>query len=400
MRIKKHCVRLLCALPKYIASLLRNYLLNMHAKIVGAGESRLPALDALPGKRVCVFGHPRNFGPDGRKNTLRALCGTDNILPATSWRNLFSCDYTILHYLRDDMSLSRQTVALLCSIYNRQPLYFVEPSFLSSIYGYTKDSSSPLPFRQINSYFVDDMGFYFDSVAGSRLEQFLNSPEYALTDKETELYARLIREIVKNRLTKYNFQPEARPAILDREGAKVLIVDQTVADASVWRARGTAAVFKDMLRDALSENPGATVYIKTHPDMHLNARNCYYQDLSLRPEDRARVAVIDVPANPYTIIEKMDAVYVCTSQLGFEALMAGKRVKTYGMPVYAGWGLTEDTIRCERRTRKRTLEEVFYALYGKFAVHVAPDTGLKIDLESHITAMIRLTAEYHARENA
>src|SRR5690606_16945538 len=36
------------------------------------------------------------------------------------------------------------------------------------------------------------------------------------------------------------------------------------------------------------------------------------------------------------------AVYTVSSQLGFEAILAGHRPQVFGRPFYAGWGLTED----------------------------------------------------------
>jgi len=47
-----------------------------------------------------------------------------------------------------------------------------------------------------------------------------------------------------------------------------------------------------------------------------------------------------------------------TSLAGFEGLLRGKRVVTYGIPFYAGWGLTDDRHRSERRTRKLILDEL------------------------------------------
>ena len=38
----------------------------------------------------------------------------------------------------------------------------------------------------------------------------------------------------------------------------------------------------------------------------------------------------------------MDRVYVVSSTMGFEALLAGKSVTCFGMPWYAGWGATDD----------------------------------------------------------
>ena len=61
-------------------------------------------------------------------------------------------------------------------------------------------------------------------------------------------------------------------------------------------------------------------------------------------------------------IEACDEVHTMTSLSGFDALLRGKKVVTYGQPFYAGWGLTED--RAEqatafaRRTRRLSLDEL------------------------------------------
>ena len=46
--------------------------------------------------------------------------------------------------------------------------------------------------------------------------------------------------------------------------------------------------------------------------------------------------------NPWSLLDAVDAVYTVSSGLGFEAVLAGKRVVTFGSPFYAGWGFTED----------------------------------------------------------
>ena len=64
------------------------------------------------------------------------------------------------------------------------------------------------------------------------------------------------------------------------------------------------------------------------------------------------------------VFRKVDKVAVFTSLGGFRSLIRGLSVTTYGLPFYAGWGLTEDKIlknKClERRTRKLTLEELIF----------------------------------------
>jgi capsular polysaccharide export protein len=48
-----------------------------------------------------------------------------------------------------------------------------------------------------------------------------------------------------------------------------------------------------------------------------------------------------------------------SSQLGFEAILAGHRPEVFGVPFYAGWGLSEDRQDTPRRTRKLTVDELF-----------------------------------------
>jgi capsular polysaccharide export protein len=53
-----------------------------------------------------------------------------------------------------------------------------------------------------------------------------------------------------------------------------------------------------------------------------------------------------------------DEVHTMTSLVGFEGLLRGLRVVTYGQPFYAGWGLTEDLCAPPRRTRRLELDEL------------------------------------------
>jgi capsular polysaccharide export protein len=67
--------------------------------------------------------------------------------------------------------------------------------------------------------------------------------------------------------------------------------------------------------------------------------------------------------------EVANEVHTITSLAGFEALMRCKKVYTYGMPFYAGWGLTKDFRTCERRGKKVKLDELVaaaYILYPKY----------------------------------
>jgi capsular polysaccharide export protein len=79
-------------------------------------------------------------------------------------------------------------------------------------------------------------------------------------------------------------------------------------------------------------------------------------------------------------LAQADEVYTVTSQMGLEALFLGKPVHCFGLPFYAGWGLTQDRLTTPRRTRRRTLLELFAAAYLLYARYVNPVTGRPADI--------------------
>ena len=58
------------------------------------------------------------------------------------------------------------------------------------------------------------------------------------------------------------------------------------------------------------------------------------------------------------MLELIDEVHTITSLAGFEALIRGKKVITYGQPFYSGWGLTEDHYKITRRNSNLNLDEL------------------------------------------
>src|SRR3546814_19135396 len=68
----------------------------------------------------------------------------------------------------------------------------------------------------------------------------------------------------------------------------------------------------------------------------------------------------------------MDHVYVVTSTMGFEALLAGKPVTCFGLPWYAGWGPTDDRQICNRRAATRSIDELFAAAYFHYTRYIVP----------------------------
>lgn len=65
-----------------------------------------------------------------------------------------------------------------------------------------------------------------------------------------------------------------------------------------------------------------------------------------------------------------------TSLSGFEALLRGASVTCWGLPFYAGWGLTTDKVACPRRARRLTLDELVVAAIGLYPAYLDPDSAV------------------------
>jgi capsular polysaccharide export protein len=108
-----------------------------------------------------------------------------------------------------------------------------------------------------------------------------------------------------------------------------------------------------LLRAVRLANPDAFIIYKPHPDVLSGNRSGSLHDVTSAPWD---LLVGQVPLA--TCLEAAHEVHTMTSLVGFEALLRGMRVVTYGQPFYAGWGLTEDQAPLARRTRRLSLDEL------------------------------------------
>ncbi|MBE0501921.1 MAG: capsular polysaccharide biosynthesis protein [Desulfuromonadales bacterium] len=261
------------------------------------------------------------------------------------------------------------------------PYLALEDGFLRSIApGVT--GASPL------SVVVDDIGIYYDATSPSRLERMLEIEGWE-TDALLDRARRAIDWIVRERLSKYNHAPLLKGPLPGDRREKVLVIDQTLGDASVTLGMADAETFKQMLAAALEENPEADIIVKTHPDVLAGKKRGYLTCIENSP---SRIHLLAKEVNPLSLIEKVGRVYTVTSQMGFEALLLGKPVVCFGVPFYAGWGLTHDRQTVDRRTRRRTLEELFAATYILYPRYLNPYThkaGTIEDVLNYLTLQSR-----------
>ncbi|MBN1958315.1 MAG: capsular polysaccharide biosynthesis protein [Desulfuromonadales bacterium] len=251
------------------------------------------------------------------------------------------------------------------------PYIALEDGFLRSV-RLGRDGEQPL------SLVVDPVGIYYDARQPSQLEQWLEAGTWA--DPQLIERAREVRQwLVTERLSKYNHAPE-KQLCPDDGKSRVLVIDQTFDDMSVTGALSDEQSFQKMLQTALDENPQADIIVKTHPDVLAGYRKGYLPTI---PDD-PRIRLLTDSVSPWSVLDGVSKVYTVSSLLGFEALLAGKSVRCFGMPFYAGWGLTEDELSCSRRNRQCTLDEVFAAAYLKYARYVDPIRGKRCEIEDII----------------
>ncbi len=206
--------------------------------------------------------------------------------------------------------------------------------------------------------------------------------------------------ILEHRLSKYNHAPLLDVEVLRPDDIqRVLVIDQTAGDMSVSLGSSDADTFTAMLQAARIENPQSTIYVKTHPEVTSGRKRGYLTHV----QNDAQTVVLRQAINPLSLIEKMDRVYVVTSTMGFEAVLAGKPVSVFGLPWYAGWGVTDDRQSCSRRTRKRSVDELFAAAYFHYARYLNPEThqrGTIFDVIDWLVRQKQVAKRCHGRKIA
>jgi capsular polysaccharide export protein len=239
----------------------------------------------------------------------------------------------------------------------------VEDGFIRSA-GLGADCVPPL------SIIVDRMGVYFDPGQASELEQLLQQGTFAADVLDR---ARRLRElIVELGISKY----EAGASPLDRQPGRtrhLLVPGQVEDDRSVLCGGGPVSTNLELLRRVRENNPDAYISYKPHPDVEAGHRKGAIPDhLCLtHAYEIIRTASIS------SLIDMVDEVHVNTSLAGFEALLRGKPVSTYGVPFFAGWGLTRDLGEVpQRRTTRRSLDELVAATLLLYPRYLDPVTGL------------------------
>ncbi len=241
-------------------------------------------------------------------------------------------------------------------------VYRMEDGFLRST-GLGSDFSAPA------SLVVDTRGLYFDPGAPSDLEHLLNN--FDCTPTHIKRAVTLKKLILSARLSKYNVGMTGKVTLAPADVRKVLVVGQVEGDQSILR--GCAEVNKNatLLEQVRAARSNAWIVYKPHPDVVAgNREGAVAESVLAKCADQ-----VDAESSIIDCIEKCDELHTMTSLSGFEALLRGKKVVTYGAPFYAGWGLTEELQITARRTRRRTLEELIYLSLIEYPRYMDIESG-------------------------
>lgn len=310
------------------------------------------------------------FVAAGQISTLAWALGASRLLPLAF--SGFSRPDGVLGW--GDRPSSRRARAAAARL--GAPYWSVEDGFLRSV-GLGKAGAPSV------SFVIDDLGVYFDARRPSRLEEIIRSVR--LSPPEEARASRLRSRIVAAKLSKYN-DPDARPAALGPRSSRrrILLIDQTAGDRSIEGGLASPATFRLMIETARRENPEAELIFRPHPDHAAGLA----ASAAARLPDGLGLRIIEGGASPLALFEEVDAIWTVSSLAGFEALLRGLPVTTFGAPFYAGWGLTDDRAAGEARQAlarragaRRTIDELVHAALIAYPVYVEPATGRAVSVE-------------------
>jgi capsular polysaccharide export protein len=267
------------------------------------------------------------------------------------------------------------------------------------------------------SLVVDALGIYSDPTRESGLERILNDP--AFPSPELREDARRLRGLLIARgLTKYNVRniaTERSPSPLEGEGGmmrdsaafrvggasesgesaksagkdakrRILVPGQVEDDASIQRGGAPNIRTNLALLEAVrAENRQAILFYKPHPDVESgNRRGAVPEAAAKRLADRVLSGWDALAA-----LAQADEVHTMTSLMGFEALLRGRAVTTYGLPFYAGLGLTTDRVVWPRPRRPVDLDALVAAALIAYPRYRDPARGAAIDVFAAVELLER-----------
>ena len=273
----------------------------------------------------------------------------------------------------------------------RQKKLIVQSSEMPSIYcmedGFIRSNGLGATLLAPLSVVIDKQGIYYDATQPSDLETLLRNCE-ALNPSQNIRVKMLQEKLRTQRVSKYNvgadvnsrdsqhssWMQEAR--LSDKR--RILIIGQVEDDLSVQYCGSIIKTNSGLIDRVCQDNPDAYLIYKPHPDVEAGLRAGKVAAAGLR-----QVQAVAYDTAMPDCLECVDEVHTISSLTGFEALLRGLSVTCYGLPFYAGWGLTVDidaqlppkSTYLERRKRDTalTLAQLLHCVLIRYPLYRLPN---------------------------
>jgi capsule polysaccharide export protein KpsC/LpsZ len=264
---------------------------------------------------------------------------------------------------------------------NNIPLYYLDPG----LYAFLHTNSNRPPFNFIGNQATP----YWYHTPESTLISAINATDLSKPDQQDNLQrARAVIDFVKNhQISKFNDRgtiPINQTPNSTRK--KVLIVGENPSKQSdPNQDLSDLHVIKAAKRDY----PLADLIYKLHPFDQTPE-----DDPALQTIQALVTSTIQHHQSVDSLLSNIDVVYTISSQLGFDALLRGIPVVTFGQPWYAGWGLTKDHHSSIKLVANKTLEDLVAAVCFGFTYGFDWDTKISLSVEDSLKKLYALKLPY------
>ena len=237
------------------------------------------------------------------------------------------------------------------------------------------------------SLVFDKKSIHYDYSKPSDLEELLQTRVF--NNEELNRANQLIKQIKIKNISKYNLRTE-RVFLHKKKSPKqkiTIVLGQVETDYSIVYGVPNNTIKKTnyaLVCKVREDYPNDYIIYKPHPDLEHGLRSKGLEEVFIKniaDSIAYKTAIKD-------LFEISDRVAVFTSLGGFEALIRNIPVACYGLPFYAGWGLTEDKIINKlikkRRTRKLSLEELVYVAIIEYPYYFSLKFNCHTEIEDII----------------
>ena len=265
----------------------------------------------------------------------------------------------------------------------------VEDGFIRSV-GLGADLYPPL------SLLFDKKGIHYDASKVSDLEDQLQNSNVNYSEKMRA--RKILNLIIKLKISKYNLRLNKTINLPKNAENKEIIgvLGQVESDNSIIYGVPDNTIQKTnfaLVEKVRKDYPDAFIIYKPHPDTESGVRAKGERDSDISD-------YTDLIANETSLedlFNKVDRIAVFTSLGGFEALIRGISVITYGFPFYAGWGLTEDKLNnhdwAKRRTRRISIEELTFISLIKYPFYSSMKFNCLTEIENIFEEILEISGK-------